>query len=822
MSTKVDRVAERVIFGGRYAVYDEVASGGMAAVFLAAPLGPPSGIPPVVALKKLAAEFAKQPEFIAMFLDEAHLAEHVRHRNVVTTYEFLRTRDGLGIVMDLVVGEAFVRLLRREPGAVIDRPPIPVAVAVVLGALEGLHCAHEATDDAGRPLHLVHRDLSPHNILVGADGVARVIDFGVAKAVGRLQTSDLGVLKGKFAYMAPEQIRGAAVDRRADVYAAGIVLWEALTGTNLFRASPNQALLDQRSSGQAPIVPPSLSQDSVSPQLDAIVMRALEFDPARRFETAQAMADVMRERLEVADDATVATWVRSRVGTKLDALEAKRRKIGESVTRSQATSSRFVVSSSTLVDPRGPTIPSVVDVPEGGDTTAPSGADQKDTRLVGAQRPRPVPPTPRAPSQGKFGGDIVLDGPASPDARGPAGGLELEPGIATTLRSSPPAVEAERPPRARRPAPSRALRREPRPHRGVLVVAVLLLLLGFVGGLVVRGPAQIKARVLAAATEHGVALSLERVELTRAGLTLRGVKASLVGCPGVNLTAAQADITLDRGFGVDQVSLPDYELTVSGGTSEVAAALAAWRGAGHRPLAVEARAGHVVWSSAAIPTLVLEALDVSASLASSPGQPMTLDSSSLLVNLPRGHAGPWRAHVELSTSATRVRIGLDAANADAPPSATYIERPVEGATWTLDIPRGSTFKIGVPADLFGLASDLSLDVSLHARVGASGASLEGEGHVGIYGLQVATGRGAKVPLDLVVSGRVAGDPTRPIPLDGATLALGKASSAVTGSLSLKPDGVRVEIDRTSTRGEAMPALALDTREWTGAPANSGK
>ena len=246
---------DRVIWGGKYAIFGEIASGGMATVYLAARLGRSSEIPEVVALKKLSAQLAKQPEFVAMFLDEAHLAARVRHPNVVTTYEFVRTSEGLGIVMDFVVGESFVELLRGQMDEA-DLVPLPIAAAIVAGALEGLHAAHETRDDTGRAIGLVHRDVSPHNILVGADGVARVIDFGIAKAAGRLQTTDVGIIKGKFAYMAPEQIHGAAVDRTTDVYAAGIVLWEALAGRKLFRANTNEELLIQRSAGSVSIPPP--------------------------------------------------------------------------------------------------------------------------------------------------------------------------------------------------------------------------------------------------------------------------------------------------------------------------------------------------------------------------------------------------------------------------------------------------------------------------------------------------------------------------------------------------------------------------------------
>jgi len=282
-------VTERVLWGGRYALFGEIAAGGMATVYLAARLDKSSEIPPVVALKKLSEQLAKQPEFVAMFLDEAHLASRIRHPNVVTTYEFLRTGEGLGIVMDLVVGESFMALLR---GAAADVEPAPllVSTAILVGALEGLHAAHEVCDDTGRPLGLIHRDMSPHNILVGADGIAQVIDFGIAKAAGRLQTTDVGIIKGKFAYMSPEQIHGAELDRATDIYSAGIVLWEALVGRQLFRASSNQELLTKRSAGVASIPPPHLLNPGVPAALERIVLRALANDAKDRYATAAKRA----------------------------------------------------------------------------------------------------------------------------------------------------------------------------------------------------------------------------------------------------------------------------------------------------------------------------------------------------------------------------------------------------------------------------------------------------------------------------------------------------------------------------------------------------
>src|ERR1019366_7046955 len=191
---------------GRYLLHGEIASGGMGT-----------------------AHFARDPEFVKMFYDEARLAACIAHPNVVPTLDVFAEGDEVFLVMEYVRGVSLAQLARmgRVAGA---RMPANIGLAVVGGMLQGLHAAHEARNDRGEPLELVHRDVSPQNVLVGIDGIARLLYFGVAKAAGRLQTTREGQLKGKLAYMAPEQVHGAALTRRADIYGASVVLWEVLTG----------------------------------------------------------------------------------------------------------------------------------------------------------------------------------------------------------------------------------------------------------------------------------------------------------------------------------------------------------------------------------------------------------------------------------------------------------------------------------------------------------------------------------------------------------------------------------------------------------------
>jgi serine/threonine-protein kinase len=795
-------VSDRVTWGGRYAIYDELASGGMATIFLAARLGADPNIPPVVALKKLSEQFAKQPEFVAMFLDEAHLAARIRHPNVVATYEFLRTDDGLGIVMDLVVGASLMQLIRGAHSVPQPPAPLPVTLAIVTGALDGLQAAHEISDDSGRSLNLVHRDVSPHNIIVGADGVSRVIDFGIAKAAGRLQVTDVGVLKGKFAYMSPEQIRGATVDRRTDIYAAGIVLWESLAGRKLFQAKTNEELLTLRTSGKIIIPPPSSLNADVPPELDALVARALSTDPSQRFGSALAMAETLRADHEVASEERVATWVRSRAGERLALLDAKRRKL-EELLESGASEPPPRNSLVSLGSSRSKPAP-----PLGTPSTRPI-ADIPELELP---KPTEAPVSPRQSSPAsrpRFGGDLVLDEGVG-DAPVPLR-VELDSNslVAAMHAVSPARLSS---PRVRPIVETRTTR----PLRGGVLVLVFVLLGALGAAAAFELPVALKAEVLSAATRHGLSMQVDRVEVSRVGLALIGVKGGLVGCPSIRFSAAEVDVDLDRSGAARRATIPGFELSIVGPPVEVASQLGAWQKIERPPLAIVARSGHIVWSQPSIPTMVVEAVDAKLTVDATEGSGVALDSAGLLVNLPRGHAGPWTVHVERAGGLTRARLGLDPSVSDGPPSVTVIQRSGEGASVTVDIPRASTFKAGLPAGLFDVTSDLAVEVAGHGMLSASGDELAVEGQLGLYGLEVGSGHGATVPLDVVVSGSVRGDPAKPLALTSSKLTLGKATSPVSGTVTAKADGVRVEIDRPAPAAPNARGLVLDTRDWTAA------
>jgi serine/threonine protein kinase len=341
--------AERMV--GRCEMFDEIASGGMATIHLGRMVGA-GGFTRTVAIKQLLPHFARDSEFVDMFLDEARLVARIRHPNVVATLDLVEEEGDLFIIMEYVEGLNFGLLLRaaREHG---ERPPPGISARVLTETLHGLHAAHEAHDEHGKPLGLVHRDVSPENILVGVDGYPRVLDFGVARAIGRVSSTRHGQVKGKLAYMAPEQVLGEPVDRRTDVFAASAVLWQALTGHRLLKAN-NAVELAHRLLNMKVEAPSKVTPD-VPKKFDGIVMRGLEMAPDRRWKTAAAMAEALESVGGLSSNREVGLWVRrlgadrlSAIAAKVSALELKPVATEQPVDRKVQRRSRLAIPRSEL------------------------------------------------------------------------------------------------------------------------------------------------------------------------------------------------------------------------------------------------------------------------------------------------------------------------------------------------------------------------------------------------------------------------------------------------------------------------------------------
>lgn len=298
---------------GRYAIFGAIARGGMASVHFGRLLGP-AGFSRVVAIKRLHPHLATDNDFHAMFVDEARVAARLRHPNVVPVVDVVEDDGELLLVMDYIPGESLGRLLHITSESGMPPPPRVIA-AIMAGVLYGLDAAHDAKSEHGEPLSIVHRDVSPQNILVGVDGVARVLDFGIAKASHRLSTTRETQLKGKLPYMAPEYVNGDGATQASDIYSAAVVLWEALTAQRLFHGESNGELL--RRILTDPVSPPS----RIDPRLaafDEVVMRGLARDARDRFASAKEMAHALEACVGTASFTEVGTWVRELSQETLD------------------------------------------------------------------------------------------------------------------------------------------------------------------------------------------------------------------------------------------------------------------------------------------------------------------------------------------------------------------------------------------------------------------------------------------------------------------------------------------------------------------------
>ncbi|HMI88893.1 MAG TPA: serine/threonine-protein kinase [Polyangiaceae bacterium] len=317
----------------RYELYDVIASGGMATVHLARLVGP-AGFGRTVAIKRLHPHLATEAEFVAMLTDEARLASRFAHPNIVPTLDVVASQGELFLVMDYVPGLTLSALMTNAARDG-ERVPAPIACAIMAGVLRGLDAAHEARDETAGPLEVVHRDVSPQNILVGADGVARLLDFGIAKAVGRLHTTRDGQLKGKLGYMAPEQLGARSVDRRTDIYAASVVLWEALTGERLFDGDDAAAIFGSVMQKKVPA--PSSWATDLPAAIDAAVLSGLDREPSRRFARARDMATAIENGAPLARASEIADWV-AQVGER---ELAERAQLVAGIGRPSAVASAF-------------------------------------------------------------------------------------------------------------------------------------------------------------------------------------------------------------------------------------------------------------------------------------------------------------------------------------------------------------------------------------------------------------------------------------------------------------------------------------------------
>jgi serine/threonine protein kinase len=308
---------------GKYYLLERVNVGGMAEVFKAKAFGV-EGFERLLAVKRILPNIAEDEEFITMFIDEAKIAVQLQHANIAQIFDLGKVDDSFFIALEFVHGKdlrAIFDLLRKTG----DRMPTAQACFIIMQICEGLDYAHNKKDAQGRELNLVHRDVSPQNVLVGYEGELKLVDFGIAKAAGKASKTQAGILKGKFGYMSPEQVRGLPVDRRSDIFALGIVIYELLTGERLFAGESDFSTLEKVRNVE--ILPPSSFNKKISPELERIVLKALAKEVEDRYQNAIDLHDDLQAYLysvgEFFSRKDLASWMKKTFGDELAEENAK-------------------------------------------------------------------------------------------------------------------------------------------------------------------------------------------------------------------------------------------------------------------------------------------------------------------------------------------------------------------------------------------------------------------------------------------------------------------------------------------------------------------
>jgi serine/threonine-protein kinase len=455
---------------GRYMLHRQIARGGMATIHIARLMGD-EGFSRIVAAKRLLPEFAEDSEFVTMFLDEARIASRVHHRNVVPVLDVVNTGDEVVLVQEFVHGVPLHWLLNRarQTKAVV---PVEISISIACQVLSGLHAAHETTDELGAPLNVVHRDVSPQNVMIASDGTARLLDFGVAKSLMAAHVTREGTYKGKLAYSAPEQLRGAAV-RQSDIYSLTVLLWELLVGHRMHRSAQAEAeLVATIMTGQLPKLTEAMAAqrewDAITDDhwhkiqaLEPAIQRGLAVEPEHRFPTAQAMEEALISIVRPASNTAVAQWLKSLGKEYMDKHEK--------VLAAEEASWRKVAASNpgTNSFSGGPRRANPQTAPQRTGNTRLGSLPRPDDMLASGSMPKAIPTAPQARAPYALvallsllvvalaaGIIIIVRSPADPPASPPT--AVAPPAAAPAPAPAPAAAPAPAPAPAAAPAPAPA------------------------------------------------------------------------------------------------------------------------------------------------------------------------------------------------------------------------------------------------------------------------------------------------------------------------------------------------------------------------------
>lgn len=794
---------------GQYSLFGEISHGGMASVHYGK-LDSATGFQKTIAIKRLLPHVAKDPDFRDMIQEEARLVSRVRHPNVITPLDVLATEDEVLLAMEYVHGEALSRLLKSAKRAG-RATPVPIAAAILSGCLHGLHAAHEAKDEQGRPLEIVHRDISPHNIIVGADGVPRVIDFGIAKGVTSRENTQVGQIKGKLPYLAPEQFGGEPATRLTDIYSMAVVAWEVLVGKRLFEAETDHAVFAKIA--RAPVDRPSAWVEGVPPALDELVLRGVSRDPAERPRSAKEMALAIEAIVSLAPPSAVGAWVEELAGREL----AARAELIAEIERvpSSRTLPVFAKPAAMLTDVPPPSGPPAE---KAGPNPPPLPPRPPPAPPLATPRPPPAPPARPPPAQARTA--PLPPPPPRPTRPERASPIEIEP-IATSdphdtprailVAPKPPAAGALRKPDveipnvAWMPTPASYVAVTPGPRRVGGTVFLVVIVLIAIAGFVLALPSIVKSAYTKSLAAHGVVMEARDVTVSLHRIAFVGVTLALAEAPTVgSARAAAIEVELREGS-ASGVTVRGLEVALNGPVAAVRKDLAGFRQrhAARQPVADVSRTIPLAIDNARVEWRGVLGQGTLALVENLSGDAKLVTDESGIVRDAKVRAEIFKLGTAVGPSGTQVGPWqLEIASDDSGSRAALHLSPNAGRDARIDLAETRDGSYTVSVDLPGVkAKDAQLVILPPELV------LDLKGQIALAAKGDTRGE---------LNGRLGGEMAR-LGVAGASMervAIGGVFGAakVLGSVGLFED--RVEINLTGGCDRSGPALAatLDSRK----------
>lgn len=731
----------------RYELVCPIGDGGTAHVWAARQRGA-HGFEKLVAVKVIHSRFAEDKAFREMFLDEARIVSQIQHPNVAQVLDLGETGSLLYLVMEYVDGESLFALTAPQ-----QKVPVPIAVRIAADACAGLQAVHSLVDASGRSRNVVHRDVSPQNLLLGSSGEVKLIDFGLAQARDRVAAATaIGVVKGRPRYMAPEQARGEAVGPYTDVFALGATLFRMLAGHAPYAATTDgqtmQALL-----ASAPALHPL--PPSIPPAVVEAVRRAIAPDVAARFQTARELGAALEEALSAEGrPPDVNAWLNANLG---DGARERRARLFDGAS-----------AAAPPIRTQVPSLPSShAAAPQPGGAKAPSFMDVGALVAKAARGEAGSPPPVQA-----------REAPEAPD--------DLEDVIIRGVHLPDPAPEQKAPVPAPRTAAGtgRALK------VAILALVVVLVSVGFL----FLAPALVRDRAVALAREAGFEVTIEGVGVGFGGVTLRGVTAKAMRTPGIGARIEEIHLP---GLAGREVRVLGLDARLEGPRSDLEVGIAAlvadnrarFAGTPAAPRHLSVVSARLVWEGPDGERFASSDIGLELDSHSAGSEDLHGSIGRFELKSPQTTLGPWALSFERTATSSRLRLMFDPPVPDGP-SALVVSSKTGVTELTVKVPRSSFENLGVRPSEIGLPANDATDIqlSLTGRLSDSARS-EVTFDATVWGLRPKGFSGA---IDVHVEGGASSTPDKPFELEKTSVSVGPFVAGVTGTVVPHARGLRLD------------------------------